>query len=158
MIPALLAPLLAQQGSKMLAKVFDSGSKAVIDKAGSYIKEKTGIDINAQSLSEEQLQQIAQLEREHEKDIKKMFLADIQDARAMQVAALKQDDRFSKRFIYYFAAAWSLFAVVYLTAITFMVIPEQSVRFADTILGFTLGTLIATIIGYFYGNHDAQNK
>ena len=158
MIPALLAPLLAKQGSKMLAKVFDSGSKAAMEKAGSYIKEKTGIDINAQSLSDEQLAQIAQLEREHEKDLKQMFLADIQDARAMQVEALKQDDKFAKRFVYYFAAAWSLFAVGYLSAITFMAIPEQSVRFADTILGFTLGTLIATIIGYFYGNHDTKDS
>lgn len=74
------------------------------------------------------------------------------NSRNLQVEALRQDDKFSKRFIYYFAMFWSAFSVVYLACITFIQIPSANIRFADTIVGFLLGTIIATIIGFFYGN------
>ena len=77
----------------------------------------------------------------------------------MQVAALAQDDVFSKRFIYYFAMAWSLFAMSYLLVITLGDIDPQNIRFADTILGFLLGTIISGIIQFFYGSSkSSQNK
>ena len=31
---------------------------------------------------------------------------------------------------------------------------EANTRFADTIVGFILGTVVSTIIGYFYGSHN----
>lgn len=82
----------------------------------------------------------------------RLFLADKADARAMQVAALNQDDKFSKRFLYFFAAGWSLFAMIYVAAISFAGVPESSTRFVDTVLGFLLGTLIAAIIQFFFGS------
>lgn len=90
------------------------------------------------------------LDNAHEID--KLAFADIKDARAMQVAALAQDDVFSKRFVYYLAAFWSVLTAVYIGAITFTAIPETNVRFADTILGFLLGTIVGTIMQYFYGS------
>lgn len=77
---------------------------------------------------------------------------EFKDSRNMQVEALRQDDKFSKRFVYYFAMFWSVFAVIYIGCITFVEIPKENVRFADVIIGFLLGTIIATIIGFFYGN------
>ncbi|WJN61346.1 hypothetical protein [Pseudomonas sp. SO81] len=77
-------------------------------------------------------------------------------ARAMQIAALQQEDPFSKRFVYYFAAAWSLFAMGYLLLITLYAIPESAQRYADTTLGFLLGTIIATIVAYFFGSSRAS--
>ena len=84
-------------------------------------------------------------------ETEKLFLDDKGSARAMQNQALSQDDIFSKRFIYYFAAFWSFISVVYIFAITFIPIAEANTRFADTIIGFLLGTIIATLIGFFYG-------
>ena len=78
------------------------------------------------------------------------------NARALQVAALQQDDLFSKRFVYYFASAWSLFAMSYICLITVMQIPEGNQRFADTILGFLLGTIIATMVAYFFGSSSGS--
>lgn len=85
-------------------------------------------------------------------DYAKLNAADRADARAMQVAALAQDDVFAKCFVYYFAAFWSLCAVTYIGCITFVEIPEANTRFADTILGFMLGTVVATILAYFFGS------
>lgn len=89
--------------------------------------------------------------------ITELEFADIANARAMQVAALGQDDKFSKRFVYWFAAFWSLSACAYIAFITFGEIPANNVRFADTILGFVLGTLIATIIQFFYGSSRSSS-
>lgn len=96
--------------------------------------------------------QATQKLRELELEYTRLDAADRADARAMQVAALTQDDVFAKRFVYYFAAFWSVSAAIYIAFITFGEIPENNVRFADTILGFILGTVIATIMTYFFGS------
>lgn len=78
--------------------------------------------------------------------------ANVADARAMQVAAFNQTDVFSKRFTMYLTAFWSIAAVIYIGFITFSVIPDTNVRFADTILGFILGTVIATMLNFWFGS------
>ena len=93
-----------------------------------------------------------------ESELIRLAYEDRKDARQMQVAALQQKDRFSKRFIYYFALAWSLFAMLYVAAITFFPIPESSVRFADTVLGFLLGTCVAGIIQFFFGSSEGNER
>jgi len=78
--------------------------------------------------------------------------ANTADARAMQIAALNQSDIFSKRFTMYLTVFWSVSAVAYVGFITFGAIPEQNVRFADTILGFILGTVVATMLNFWFGS------
>lgn len=86
-------------------------------------------------------------------DLTKSFLADVANARAMQVAALGQDDKFSKRFVYYFGAAWSIFAMTYFTCVTFIDIPTESgQRVADTILGVLITSVVGGLFGFFYGS------
>jgi len=82
----------------------------------------------------------------------KVEQANTADARAMQVAALQQSDVFSKRFTMYLTSFWSVCAAAYVGFITFSIIPEQNVRFADTILGFILGTVIATMLNFWFGS------
>lgn len=86
------------------------------------------------------------------------YLKDTQDARHMQVAALQQDDLFSKRFVYFFAAAWSLFAMIFMLIVTLGDIPKENVRMVDTILGFLLGTAIAGIFNFFLGTTFRSQK
>lgn len=97
-----------------------------------------------------------------EADIRKAELADIASARHMQEIALQQDDLFSKRFVYYFAAAWSLFTMFYISAITFWPPQSESGKaIANTVLGFLLGTAVASIFAYFFGStrgSDGKNK
>lgn len=101
-----------------------------------------------QTATPEQLVAIKSLDLEYQK----LLAEDSKSARDMQVAALGQEDGISKRFVYFFAGAWSIFAITYISAITFGTIPQENTRFADTILGFLLGTIIATMIQYFYGS------
>lgn len=75
------------------------------------------------------------------------------DIKAMRAAAaIEQTDLGSKHFIYWFAAGWSLFTMFYVSMISFSGVPEGSRSFADTVLGFMLGTLIASIIQFFFGS------
>ena len=85
-------------------------------------------------------------------DLEKSYLLDIQNARQMQIAALSQDDLFSKRFVYYFAIFWSVFSMAFFTAVTFLPIQGFGQRIADTILGVLVSTIITGIFHYMYGS------
>lgn len=93
---------------------------------------------------------------DHAHELEKLAFADLRDARALQAAALQQQDLFSKRFIYYFAIAWSLAVMCYIGAITFIPIPADNERFADTILGFVLGTIMAGMFQFFFGSSSGS--
>ena len=139
---------------------------AVATKGKDFIEEKLNVNLDTmlgtesgriqlaklEAEKEQMLQQFALDKREQELRVDEMAYADTDSARKMQIAALGQTDVFSKRFTYIFASLWSLAASAYIGAITFSTIPPDNVRFADTILGFILGTVIATIINFFYGS------
>ena len=168
MIPivASIVSMLADKGLNLISSAIDGGA----DKAAEFIESKTGIKMDGSELSDEQVAKLRELEISSKLELERLALenkkednrsnevivnaqvGEYANSRNLQVEALKQDDNFSKRFIYYFAIFWSVFAVVYLTGITFIEIPKENVRFADTTVGFLLGTVVATLIGFFYGN------
>ena len=124
------------------------------------IKAVTGIDLESKELTAEDKQKIMDSQIEIMKiDFEKIKLEyqNTNDARDMQKVALQQDDTFSKRYVYYLATFWSFVAVGYIFLITFLTIPETNVRFADTTLGFLLGTIVATIINYFFGSSKSSS-
>lgn len=143
---------------------------AALVKGKGWIKDATGVDLDAKTLSPEQILALRKFEADNAIELTKlrqeddrltmslqeMYLKDRQDARAMQIAALAQSDWFAKHFGYIFALLWCFTAAVYVFAITFLTIPKDSLRFADTILGFLLGTVIAQIIGFYYGSSQHQ--
>ena len=168
MIPivASIVSMLADKGLNLISSAIDGGA----DKAAEFIESKTGIKMDGSELSDEQVAKLRELEINSKLELERLALeskkednrsnevvvnaqvGEYANSRNLQIEALKQDDKFSKRFIYYFAIFWSVFAVVYLTGITFIEIPKENVRFADTTVGFLLGTIVATLIGFFYGN------
>jgi hypothetical protein len=147
MILPLLAPLLATLASNGLGMVAD----AVTKKGKEFVEEKLGIDLT-QDPSPETVANWKLAAQQHERELLQMAYGDTANARNMQVEALRQDDVFAKRFIYVFATFWSIFAASYIGFITFGTIPEDNQRFADTILGFLLGTVVATILQFFFGS------
>lgn len=81
---------------------------------------------------------------------------DRDSARHMQETALNQDDKFAKHFIYWFAWFWSVGSMAYFFAITFGTVPASGKDFGNIILGFLLGTAVATIISFFYGSSKSS--
>ena len=126
------------------------------------IKKVTGIDLKKKrELTPEEITAI----KEAEVALKKLdfeeiriYLADVDSARGMQEIALSQDDRFSKRFIYYDAMFITFVSFVYIFMITFYPLAEGSVWLADTVLGFLLGVGLSYIINFFLNVPRPQHK
>lgn len=68
----------------------------------------------------------------------------------------KQDDLFIKHFIFYYAWFWAAASVFYFFCVTFIPLPDGGRDFANIILGFLLGTAVATIISFFYGSSKSS--
>ena len=166
MIPILggLVSLFAGKGLNLLARTVDSATDKGVEKITEFIKDKTGLDVTAKAdLTSEEIQKLRELEMQYDRELKEIALEyyrlDLQDrasARDMQVKALMQDDVFSKRFLYYYAAISTLISFVYIFLITFVEIPEDSLRFADTILGVVIGTILSTITQFFFGSSQGS--
>lgn len=140
------------RGAEVAGRVIEAAE--VVTGAKSPAEVVAAIEADARAASELRMRLIDIEEAERAREA-----ADRADARAMQGAALSQDDLFSKRFVYVFAGVWSVFAMVYILLITLMTIPESNQRFADTILGFLLGTVIAALIQFFFGSsRGSQGK
>lgn len=143
-------PALATLAAKKVSDIFQE------DVTPSQVQEKLG------SATFEQLQAAKQADAEIAlraqelgfKNVEMLINAEVSDkdsARKMQIAALQQDSWLAKNFVYMLATFWTIATIIYIAFITFGSIPQENVRFADTILGFLLGTVIATIINFFMG-------
>jgi len=147
--------------------------------AGSLVAESLGVENEPEavetalvSASPETLARLKEIQLHHKERLielgveqdrvvlerEKALLADTRDARGLQKASLQQDDKFAKRFIYYYAAIVTAVSFIYFFMVTFGTVPDANKHFADIILGFMLGTLIGTIIVYFYGSSTGSVK
>ena len=61
-------------------------------------------------------------------------------------------------FLYALAGFWSLYAMAYLGAITFIPVPKENRDFANIILGFLTGTVVATVVNFFFGSSSDSRK
>ncbi|MEK6760104.1 MAG: hypothetical protein AABY51_10055 [Deltaproteobacteria bacterium] len=100
----------------------------------------------------EQELKVRQALMDYEVKIGQQEVEDRASARAMQVAALGQDDLFSKRFLYYFASALAFLTFGYIVLATFVPIPTENVRLADMASGILLGTVLTTVVAFFFGS------
>ena len=80
------------------------------------------------------------------------------DARALQVAALNQDDLFSKRFLYYFALGICGFSMLIVLLLFFVEIPESNQRIVDMILGVIIGSGLISVINFFFGSSQGSKQ
>ena len=154
MIP-LLAPILAQLAGAGLQKVAD----AVMDKGLEHVEDKLGIKLEPNDqgvLDDSKLADIQMAAMKHEEFMAEIDLKNTQGARDMQEKAMDNADPWVRRFVYILAAFWSVFAVGYIILITVADIPEKNVRFVDTILGFLLGTVVATVLNFFFGSSQSS--
>lgn len=59
---------------------------------------------------------------------------------------------FNRKFLAVFAILLVVMAFAYIFGITFLKLPDTADKYVGTILGAILGVVIATPIGFFYGN------
>jgi hypothetical protein len=78
-------------------------------------------------------------------------MKDLADARAMQKAALNQDDIFSKRFIYYLSIGVVGFVFIMIVALFFVMIPPENKTIIDMVVGIVIGGY-TSVMAFFYGS------
>ena len=135
------------------------------DKLGKKVKAVEDIVEYIEGATQPQLADLRKLDQEFlakmrqmDVDIERINAADRDSARSMQIVALQGNDVFAKRFLYWFAIGWSVVAAIYIVAITFIPIPKDSIRFADINLGFMLGTIVTTIVKFFFGTSSSSSQ
>jgi hypothetical protein len=154
MLP-LLAPILAQLAGAGLQKVADS----VLEKGLDQVEEKLGIKLTPNEdgvLDDSKLAEIQMAAMKHEEFMAELDLKNTQSARDMQQKAMESEDPFVRRFVYQFAWLWSVFAIGYIILITTYSIPEKNIRFVDVVLGFIMGTVVSTLLNFFFGSSQSS--
>lgn len=86
-----------------------------------------------------------------------MYLNDMANARAMQITALQQDDKFSKRFIYYLAIGIILVTFIFDFCFFFVDYPERNHDIINMIAGTLNSTGFAAIIYFFFGSSKGSS-
>lgn len=56
----------------------------------------------------------------------------------------------------FLATIWSLFSMWFIMHIVTVTIAPDSLRFVDTILGFLMGSIVAGILGYYFGSSQSS--
>jgi hypothetical protein len=152
-----MAPLIAGIVSSLIQNNLPKVAQAVVDKGLDYVQEKTGLELKP-DMNAEEVKALREAAQKHEEFKIEQANKNTADARAMQTAALAQDDKFSKRFVMYLATFWSVMSCTYIGAITFTEIPPGNLRFVDTLLGVCIGTVITTILNFFFGSSAGSKE
>ena len=169
-----IAPALAKHGLDLLSGVFRGAVDKGTEEIAGLIEEKTGIDINDAAddkLTDDQWSNLKEFEFQyqsklleyrqqadaHALEVERLHQVDRASARDLQKAALDSDDRFAKRFIYYYATGLSLLTFIFIFWAAFVydytkVDNGQALRVIDTVLGFLLGVSLSAIIQFFFGS------
>lgn len=141
--PANIAKNVTKEG---LGKLFDTGVEI-------FTKVQEGkMSFNEAQIELEKQKLLIEADADKRADeLETAYLNDTADARDMNKVAIQSEDKFVRRFIYYFAAG--AFGVVSLMAIMlfYVEIPAGNERVLDMTIGSMLGALL-TIFAFFYGS------
>jgi hypothetical protein len=155
-----MLPIIASIVSGLIQNNMHKVADAVIDKGVDYVQDKMGIQLKPEGeATKEDYAKWSVEAAKHEEFMAEIDLKNMQGARDMQLKAMDSDDPLVRRFVYYFVSFWSVLSATYIGCITFVDIPEDNIRFADTILGFVLGTMVASMFQFLLGSSlGSRNK
>jgi len=155
-----MLPIIASIVSGLIQNNMHKVADAVIDKGVDYVQDKLGIELKPEGeATKEDYAKLKEAAMKHDEFMAEIDLKNMQGARDMQLKAMDSDDPLVRRFVYYFVTFWSILSAAYIGCITFGEIPEDNIRFADTILGFVLGTMVASMFQFLLGSSlGSRNK
>jgi hypothetical protein len=148
-----MLPMIASIVSGLIQNNMHKVADAVMDKGVDYVQDKLGIQLKPEGeATKEDYSKLKEAAMKHEEFMGELDLKNMEGARNMQLKAMDSDDPLVRRFVYFFIAGWSVLSATYIGFITFGEIPESNIRFADTILGFVLGTMVASMFQFLLGS------
>lgn len=69
---------------------------------------------------------------------------------------MKEPDHFDK--LFWFVVSLVAFGLMYMVALTFIPIPKENIRFADTSIGWVQGSVVTSAIAYLLGGNAPAKK
>jgi hypothetical protein len=127
---------------------------AAIDEIVTNKEERTRLKMEA----EKQLQDYTVKMEELSQASEKMFIEDTQNARAMQIEALRQGDTFSKRFVYYLAIGLAGAAIVYDFCLFFVTYPEANRDMINFVCGIINTGAFMSVVNFFLGSSKGSSE
>jgi hypothetical protein len=155
-----MLPIVASIVSGLISNGLPKVADAVMEKGVDYVQQKLGIELKPEGqMDANDVAKLKEAAMKHEEFMAEIDLKNMQGARDMQLKAMDSEDPLVRRFVYYFIGFWSILSATYIGFITFGAIPEDNIRFADTILGFVLGTMVASMFQFLLGSSiGSRNK
>ena len=154
-----MLPMIASIVSGLISNGLPKVADAVMEKGVDYVQQKLGVELKPEGqMNAEDVSRLKEAAMKHEEFMAEIDLKNMQGARDMQLKAMDSDDPLVRRFVYYFIGFWSILSATYIGFITFGAIPEDNIRFADTILGFVLGTMVASMFQFLLGSSIGSRK
>lgn len=155
-----MLPMIASIVSGLISNGLPKVADAVMEKGVDYVQQKLGVELKPEGqMNPDDVSKLKEAAMKHEEFMAEIDLKNMEGARNMQLKAMDSDDPLVRRFVYLFISFWSILSAVYIGCITFADIPDENVRFADTILGFVLGTMVASMFQFLLGSSlGSRNK
>lgn len=154
MLP-IVAGIVANLINNGMHKVADQ----VIEQGVDAVQQKLGIELKPEGeATPEYNAKLSAEAMKHEEFMAELDEKSAQRATDMQMEALKSADQFVRRFLYYYAWFWGVFACSYFFAVSFLVVENRNRDFVNIILGFLIGTTIPAIIAFFYGQANKARE
>ena len=152
-----MLPFVASIVSNLISNGMHKVADAVIEKGVDAVQDKLGIELKPEGQADAAYNDKLKAEAmKHEEFMAELDEKSRQRATDMQLQAMKSEDPLVRRFVYIFIGWWSVFATIYIPVITLVDIPEGNERFADTILGFLLGTMVASMFNFLLGSSQGS--
>jgi hypothetical protein len=108
--------------------------------------------VKGTSIPDEKKLEFEKLAAEYDQNERRDYLADVANARQMQIEALKQDDLFSKRYTYYLASFIVIFAFGIGVMLFFVEFPESNRRMIEMLFDLLIFSGALTVIQFFFGS------
>jgi hypothetical protein len=152
-----MLPIVASIVSGLISNGMHKVADAVIEKGVDAVQEKLGVELKPEGqATKEDYAKIQAEAMKHEEFMAELDEKSRQRATDMQMAAMKSDDPLVRRFVYFFIGFWSIFAVGFIPSLIWAPIPESGTRYADTILGYVMGTIVTSMFAFLLGSSQGS--
>lgn len=152
-----MLPVVASIVANLINNGMHKVADQVIEKGVDAVQEKLGIELKPEGeATPEYNAKLSAEAMKHEEFMAELDEKSRQRATDMQMEAMKSEDPLVRRFVYYFIAFWSVFAVIFIPSLIWAAIPESGQRYADTILGYVMGTIVTSMFAFLLGSSQGS--
>lgn len=146
---------------KFLAGIVSGGAGNLIEKIGNVAD---NLFTSKEEVAQFKQAMVNEINRHAEKQAElalaetELYLKDVDSARQMQIAALSQQDRFSKRFVYYLASGIILLTFTFDLLLFFVSYPERNHDIINMTAGVINSMGFGAVVSFFFGSTKNSEK